>query len=99
MCLKEGGESFVMRDSCKSKESFVVRQRNFNHDEMKMRGRVVAAQAFDKMKFLLCINETDRTRDGQLCKLESPAVISSRPVLLTEVVRSKFSLKSMLVWH
>lgn len=99
MCLKEGGKSFVMRDSCKSKESFVVRQRNFNHDKVKIRGRVVAAQPFGKMKFLLCINEKDRSSDGWLCKLESPAVISSYPVLLTEVIRSKFSLKSMSVWH
>lgn len=34
-----GGKSFVMRDSCKSKESFVVRQRNFNHDKVKIRER------------------------------------------------------------
>lgn len=41
----------------------------------------------------------DRTGTGWLGKPESLAVMSAHPVLLTEVGRSEFSLKSMVVWH
>lgn len=67
----ENPQPFKMRDSCKSTGDIHGKIENWSHDKIQPgEGRSSGSSALGKMKFLICINEMDRSGAG--CASQNP---------------------------